>query len=129
MSIFSDATAILQARWAEELVDSCVIKEVTGQTLNTTTGVYAVTYSTTYSGPCLVRPARATGVQAGQQQTEVRMYSVYVPHTTTSLEPDLLVDVSSSDGYLNGRQLVVRNVRGDSYPAVRELECEDTQNA
>jgi hypothetical protein len=128
VSLFSAAVETLQARWAEELVDSCVIKAVSGQTLNTTTGVYAVTYSTTYSGECLVRPSRHSGVQFGQQQTEVRMYSVFVPHTTTALEPDLLVDVTSTDGYLTGRQLVVRNVRGDSYPAIRELECEDTQN-
>ena len=129
MSIFTNTLTVLRGRWAEEFTDTCLIKELTGQAFNSTTGVYVDSYSTSYSGPCAVRPAQATEAQAGQQQTEIRMYDVYVPYTTTALEPDLLVDVTSSDGYLNGRQLVVRNIRGDSYNAVRQLECEDTQNA
>jgi hypothetical protein len=129
VSIFTDTLGILQDRWAEELVDSCVLKELTGQSFNSTTGVYVDTYNTSYSGACLVRPARSSAVQAGQQQAEIRMYEVFVPYTVTDAEPDYLVDVTSSDGYLTGRQLVVRNVRGDSYTAIRQLDCEDVQNA
>lgn len=128
MSIPTSVLDFFRDQWDDRFTDTVVIKGVSGQTLNTTTGVYATTYSTTYEGGALVRPARGLAVQSGQQQTEVRMYEVYVPYTTTSLLPDLLVDVTSDDAYLNGRQLVVRNVRGDTYTTVRRLDCEDTQN-
>lgn len=128
MSIFTDTLGLLRNRWSEELVDSCVLKSVSGQVFSETTGTYIATYATSFSGACLVRPARPTSAQTGQQQAEIRMYEVYVPYTVTDAEPDYLVDVTSTDGYLSGRQLVVRNVKGDSYSVVRQLDCEEVLN-
>lgn len=126
MSIATDLAPMFRDLWADRFVDSCVVKAASGQTFNATTGSYDVTYSTTYSGPCLVRPKAATEAEAGEDQHELRTYNVFIPYTTTASGVGDLVDVTTTrDAWLNGRQLVVRNVHGDSYNHRRQLECED----
>jgi hypothetical protein len=127
VSIPSSLAPFFRDLWAERMVDTCVIRRISGQTLNTSTGAYVTTYTTTYSGDCLARPKMASDATAGGLQHELRMYDVYVPHTVTNVEPDDEVVVTSGDGWLSGRTLHVRNVEGDSYSHHRLLSCEDNQ--
>lgn len=131
MSALTDRIGFFRTRWADELADSCIVKRQTGSSFDSGTGQTTPSYTTQYSGACLVRPVlREEGRSAdfGGQQTEYRRYSVFVPYDTDGLQPDDLVDVTSTrDGDLDGKQLVVRNVRTDTYNVVRELNCEDNQ--
>lgn len=127
MSLVSDLAPFFRTLWAGRMVDSVLVRRITGETLNTTSGALVATYSTTYSGAALARPKMASDAIAGGQQHELRMYDVYVPHTVTTAQPDDEVVVTSSDGWLTGRTLVVRNIEGDSYNHHRLLVCEDNQ--
>lgn len=112
--------------WESRLVDTCLVKRSASQVFVESTGTYQVTYSTAYSGPCLVRPSSASDAQSGEQQVELRFYNVILPHTATDVEPDDLVDITSTnDSYLSGLQMVVRNVAGDTYNHVRKVRCEE----
>lgn len=129
MSIASDLATFFQGEWTNRLVDSCVVKRESSTSFSTTTGVYTPTYTTVASSACLVRPQAADAVNSGERQAELRMYAVFVPYTVTTVEPDDLVDVTSTnDTFLNGKQFVVRNVPGDTYTHVRRLECEEVVN-
>lgn len=129
MTVPTNYASFFRDQWASRFVDTCLVKRPTGKTLNATTGSYEVTYSTTYSGECLVRPKAATDAQSGERQAELRMYSVFVPYTTTGPLPDDLVDITSTnDSFLNGKQFVVRNIAGDTYNHRREIVCEEVVN-
>jgi hypothetical protein len=129
MSVASSMGPFFRTQWADRLVDSCVVKRQTDETFDATTGQYEFVYTTQYSGDCLVRPKAAGDEQSGEQQAEVRMYSVFVPYDETDPLPDDLVDITSTnDGFLNGKQFVVRNVAGDTYNHRRELVCEEVVN-
>lgn len=97
--------------------------------LNTTTLALAPTYTTQYSGACLVRPQSESAVESGERQAEIRFYTVFVPYSEPDPLPDDLVDITSTnDTFLNGKQFVVRNVFGDTYETIRRLECEEIVN-
>lgn len=129
MSIASDHVAFFQTERAARRNSTIVIKRVATNVLNTTTGVYAPTYDTKFSGPALIRPASATAVDSGQRQAELKFYEVELVYSETDPLPDDLVDVTSSpDPLLTGKQFVVRNVEGDDYPVRRLLWCEEVVN-
>lgn len=112
--------------WESRFEDSCLVKRPATQTFVESTGTYEVSYSTAYSGPCLVRPSAQDDAQSGEQQVEIRFYNVILPHTATDVEPDDLVDITSTnDSYLSGLQMVVRNVSGDTYNHKRVVRCEE----
>lgn len=132
MSIASDHVAFFQTERAARRNSTIVIKRTATNVLNTTTGVYAPTYDTKFSGPALIRPARAVAdpaVDVGQRQAELKFYEVELIFSETDPLPDDLVDVTSSpDAFLTGKQFVVRNVEGDDYPVRRLLWCEEVVN-
>lgn len=126
MTLPTDYQTFFRTQWATRFVDSCVVKRQTGTSFNETTGVETPTYTNQFSGSCLIRPKSAADVQSGQQQVELRTYSVFIPYDETDPLPDDLVDVTSTnDAFLNGKQFVVRNVSGDTYMHRRELVCEE----
>lgn len=126
MSIPTDTLAFFRTQWATRYTDSCVVKRFATNVLNQTTGVVEPTYTTIYSGPCLVRPASAGEAQAGQELVATHDFVVSLPYTETAELPKDLVDVTSStDPYLTGRQFVVTNIPGDTYITDRKLECQD----
>lgn len=128
MSVASSTIGFFRMQWERRFVDSCVVKRQTGETFDPDTGQATPTYATQYSGPCLVRPGSPSDTVAGEQQVELRTYTVLVPHHVTTPQVDDLVDVTSTrDGVLNGKTLVVRNVSSDTYNTVRRLVCEDNQ--
>ena len=129
MSVASEHVAFFRTAWASRFVDTCVIKRATGSTFNESTGQTEPTYTTQYTGVCLVRSRNQSDADFGAQLAEVRGYRVFIPYTETATEPGDLVDVTSTfDGRLDGNQLVVRNVRGDTYNTVRVVECEENQS-
>ena len=134
MSLPTSVATIFQTAWVSRMVDTCHIQRLTGTTLNTGTGVEAPTYSDIYGtsgtpSACLVRPSSASDVDAGEQQTELRMYNVYIPHTETTVEPGDLVTITSTyDGQLTGSTFTVRNIQTDTYNHRRLLNCEEQVN-
>lgn len=128
MSIATGTLAFFRTQWANRLVDTCTIVKRTAGALNTTTGVYAPTEATHYTGPCLVRPEGPSSIEAGEELVEMRGYLVVIPYTETAVVVDDIVKVDSTrDGVLDVKELVVRNVRADSYNTARKLDCEDNQ--
>lgn len=126
-----DSLAMFRSYWATRYTDSCTIKRhVAGPgVLNQTTGEYAPTYTTNYSGPCLIRPIAPGEAAAGEELLAVHGYTVHIPYTENDQLPGDLVDVTSAtDTYLTGRQFVVKNVDGDTYITDRKLICEDVSS-
>jgi len=129
MSLAEAHLGFFRDQWAERFVDECVIKEATGSAFNPTTGQTTPTFTTRYDGPCLIRAGSPGDAEFGEQQTEIRGYTVFVPYDTTGLSPGFLVDLTSThDGDLDGLQLVIRNVGKDTYRTMRPLECEENQS-
>lgn len=67
------------------MVDSCVIARATRGALNTTTGQYATTWATIYSGKCRLRgstasAANAREVQAGEAEHDANRYALILPY-------------------------------------------------
>ena len=126
MSLASDIQSFFQTKWANRLVDTCTVKRVSDSGFSTTSGSYSPTYTTVTTTSCLVRPSAQGDEVAGEAQQELRRYNVFISYQVTDLQPDDLVDITSTnDSYLNGKTFTVRNVRGDTYNHVRRLECEE----
>jgi Family of unknown function (DUF6093) len=126
MSLATDTLAFFRGQWADRFTDSCVVKRTATSVLNQTTGVYEPTFTTNYSGPCLVRPMAPADEEAGQELVATRGYSVFLPYTEDDQLPGDLVDITSAtDTFLTGKQFVVRNIPGDTYVTRRELICEE----
>lgn len=127
----SEATAtfaFFRTRWATRYTDSCVIKRhVAGPgVLNQSTGVYAPSYTTIYTGPCLIRPAAPSLTQAGQELVATHGYDLSLPYTEILELPEDLVDITAStDAFLVGKQFVIGNIEGDTYITNRKIPCED----
>lgn len=100
MSAVSDAVTLFRAEWATQFVDSCTIDRTTGRgTFNTTTGGYdAPTNAQQYSGACRIRPMGEGESEKlfGQQQITEKVYTVELPYTVTSIQPDDLLTVTAS---------------------------------
>ena len=130
MSVTTNVAGFFRTQWATRLTDTCWIHRETSSSFNPTTGIETPTYTDVYGltgtpAACLVRPGPATDVDAGQQQTELRFYTVFVPYDQTGIQPDDRVTVTSTtDGQLDGVTLVVRNVTTDTYNHVRRVRCE-----
>ena len=116
------------AQWPSRMVDTCVVKRITSSSFNDSTGVRTPTYTTQYSGACLVKSLAAGSTEFGQELVETRVYIVFVPYTETDPLPDDLVDITSTatyDSFLNGKQFVVRNIGAESNVTVRRLICQE----
>jgi len=130
MSLASDTLPFFRTQWATRFTDTCVVKEETGRTLNTTTGIYTPTYTTRYSGACLVRPASESDAAYGQQLVVVFDHVVMIPWDETAPAVNHLVDITSAtDPKLTGKQMIVRGIPGDTYTTHRILLCQENQGA
>ncbi len=130
MSVATDALAFFRTQWATRFTDTVLVREITGSSLNPSTGVITPTYTTRYSGPGLVRPQSPASVQVGEELVEQRGYLVVIPHGEIAIGVDMEVVVTSAtDAKLNGKVLIVRNVRADTYNTARKLDAEDNQGA
>jgi hypothetical protein len=129
MSIVTDhVTGLFRTEWATRFVDTCDIVARSQGALNTTTGEYTPTEVVHYSGACLARPMSPGSTEVGEEQIEQRDYLVVIPWDKVAVEIDDIVKMTSTfDGVLNGKELVVRNIRADTYNTARKLLCEDNQ--
>lgn len=127
LSIPTDLLPFFRNHWATRFTDSCVVKRtVDPSTFNDTTGQYEPTFTTNYSGGCLVRPQSPAEVAYGQEEVGTRGYNVYLPYNETDqLRGDLVDITSTTDGFLTGKSFVVTNVFGDTYNTRRVLVCEE----
>ena len=128
MSVASDSLAFFRTQWAERFVDTCVVKRQTGSSFNDTTGVRTPTFTTQYSGPCLVRPRTSHDTQYGQEQVVVFNHVLELPWDEDDPARGDLADITSTrDGKLNGKQFIVNGIPTDTYNTHRILLCQDNQ--
>lgn len=130
MTLPSSIVPTFRAHWEDRFIDAAAITRETAQgVLNTTTGqISAGTFSTIWDGTggCLIRPTSRTETDFGQKQTDVELYSVFLPHDVTGVLPGdrLTVSACTYDADLVGAVLVVREVVSDSYKTKTSLVCE-----
>lgn len=130
MSVATDKLAFFRTQWTDRFTDSCVVKEETGTILNQTTGVYEPTFTTRYSGACLVRPATDRDADYGQQLVVVFDHVVFIPWDETAPDVNHLIDVTSAtDPKLTGKQFIIRGIPRDTYVTRRMLLCQENQGA
>lgn len=130
-SIAAQSLGFFRDQWASRFVDSCVIKELTDpdQGFDPETGVLAPSYTTIYSGPCLIRPEARAAAEYGEQTASRATYEVVIPHDESGPKPGHLVDLTSTrDAYLNGKTVTIRGIRADTYNTSRHLDCEENQS-
>lgn len=126
MSEATDLLPFFQTEWAKRFTDSCVVKRATGQSFSDITGTYTPTYTTNYSGPCLIRPLNAGDLSVGEEQVGTRGYAVFIPYTETDqLRGDVVDVTSATDAFLTGKSFVVSNLPGDTYITKRTLICDE----
>jgi hypothetical protein len=123
MSIASVHVAAFRTQWATRFVDTCVVSRESGSSFNETTLQTEPTYSTPYSGECLVRPASAREVDFGEARRQEGNYDLYLPHDAAELEEGDLVAVTSTLDPLIPTLTVLRGFT-DSYLTRRHYECE-----
>lgn len=120
------AVAFFRTQRVSRYTDACVIKRFATNVLNQTTGVYEPTYSTIYTGSCLIRPAAPSLTQAGQELVATHGYDLSLPYTEILELPEDLVDITAStDAFLVGKQFVIVNMSGDTYITNRMIPCEE----
>jgi hypothetical protein len=135
MSVARDTVGFFRTEWAKRFTaaqsagDEATIKESTGSTFNETTKRTDHTYTNRYVGPYIWRDAGGRDLEYGEQESEIRKGLLHVPYSVNGIAPGMLVDLTSStDADLDGLQVVIRQVRKDTYNTVRVLECEENQS-
>lgn len=113
------------------LTDTCDVVRRTAGTFNTTTGNYdAPAVTTLYSGACRVDSlSGAARIQVGEEAVIQSGYWVFLPVAATGPQPeDIVIIISSEDGNMVGRELVVKTNDAAHSPnsanAMRALLCE-----
>ena len=133
MTLPESFVPLFRNQWASRFsaaTNSAVIKRQSGSSFSDVTGQTTPTYSTQYSGAAIVRPSTPAYSEYGEERTTQLRFMVLVPYDEADPLPGDLVDVTSTtDSRLNGNQLVVLAVGGDSYNTVRKLFCEEYQDA
>ena len=113
-----------------ELPDVCTITRASTSepTFDPDTGTYTTPAPTTLYSGIACRAAPFTGdrvVQAGEEPVTLRFYNVTLPVTTTGIEVDDLIAVTTSaDPDLVGTSLRVRDSRASSMGAQRRVTAE-----
>jgi hypothetical protein len=108
------------------MLDACVIKRLTGETVNTATGAVTPAYVQVYSGKCRVQQALAQGriEVAGQASVVMAERQLQLPVATS---PDVRADdiatitACVNDADMIGREFRVRDEHGKSEATARRL--------
>lgn len=111
------------------MTDACTVERGSGTpVLNETTGAYATTDDTVYSGKCRVqtRTAMAAERDAGDRFLIVGRVIITLPVTETGfVTNDLVTITDAGDPQLIGAKYRVRSVVDKSHATARRLECEE----
>ena len=120
------------ARQAHELLclDTCTITRPSAGALNTTTGQYATTSATIYSGACRVDTLPGQDVVTTPLQYEAARHTLTLPWSaaaSATIQPGDKVTVTSSDPLLTVRLLTVISEVLGSTASARRFMCETVQ--
>lgn len=103
-----------RAAHARLMTDTVVIDRKTLGAFNPTTGEYATTWTTVYTGPADVKPGgqQARGAQAGETETAIGRYDVTIPFYAAGLVKveDRITASAADDARMVGRALFVTAV-------------------
>lgn len=127
----SALSATLQGREAAEalMLDSCVVRRLTGKTLDQTTLQYVETFAAVYEGRCRVRAPNVQDREAvaGERTVTLRQYVVSVPVAAEGVEVNDVVEVTASvlDPELPGTRLRVLGPAKGSTITARRFRCEE----
>lgn len=100
--------------------DSCVVYDVSVTENN---GELTETKTQVYSGGCFARPLRGSDLEVAGTEMDVHMYRVGLPWDANGIKPGNVVEMTSTDGDLDGVELVVEDVRASSTSVARRLIC------
>jgi len=105
-------TAQAQAAARAIMLDTCLVRRLTGTATDASTGAVTPTYATVYSGACRFQQrsqSSASPHQTGPEPQFLAEMELHLPAGTTGLDSDDLVTaVTSQDPDLLGRQWHVR---------------------
>lgn len=114
-----------QAAAIQGMVDTCLIRRLTGSATDPETGNVTPTYTTVYSGRCKVRlkVPRAQPQTVGEAAVFVARLELHVPVTVTGVASDDLVTVTAAahDQDLLGRSWHIRELFHQSFPSARRF--------
>jgi Family of unknown function (DUF6093) len=111
------------------MVDTCVIRRVTGRATNRDTGAPVVTYLTpdVYTGKCRVQQLQVQSQQhdAGQDYLLLLRLDVQLPMSVTGLKvgDEITITASRHDADLVGRTFLVRDLAHKSEATARRVQC------
>lgn len=122
------------------LLDACLIKHPTGQSIDPDTDVITITYDTVYDdaeetgagGPCRIKPFQSGhATVAGESPLELQRYDVQIPWDATGpvVKNDIVLITSSDDPWVvdasAGKPLTVIDPQYSGTTTVRHVIVED----
>lgn len=129
--VLSLTAALQRGRQAAEslMVDSCLIRRVTGKTTDNTTGVVTPTYATIYQGKCRVQQKApvAKPADVGQAAVWLQRLELLVPMAVTGVASNDEVQITASvlDPDLPNRTWHVRELWHKTHATCRRLQIEE----
>lgn len=105
-------------------LDSCQIEEQTVTTDPDTGVISDESPSLIYSGPCRVKPIRGADVEVAGAELQIYMYELQIPYDANGVDVENVVTVTSSDGDLDGLELVVEEIpSAGTFTIFRRVVC------
>lgn len=123
----SRASVLARGRATAEagMVDACVIRRVTSESTDQTTGVVTPTYSTLYTGVCRVqqRDASASPAEAGEAYALMLALEVQLPMSVTGLrtEDQITITASAHDADLVNRVFLIKGLAHKTHATARRV--------
>lgn len=107
------------------MVDTCTVRRRTGSATDRDTGASSPTYSTLYSGACMVQNSRPLSrpTDAGQDFLLILRLDVYFPITVTGLQvgDEITITASVHDPDLPGRTFRIHDLAHKSFATARRV--------
>lgn len=118
-----------QAKAEAAMVDTCIVRRVTGQATDLDSGVITDTYTTLYSGPCRFQQSDVQPTESDVAEDFVLMQRIEVqlPMSTTGFQVDDVVEcaTSVSDPDLPGRTFRVHGLAHKTEATARRLRLRE----
>jgi 16S rRNA G966 N2-methylase RsmD len=114
-------------RLIEGAGDSCTITRPGAKTFNQTTGAYAQSTATIYTGVCRVKPWTANDTEAAEAEVDVTRVYVDLPWGSALVQRGDTITVTSSNAWLTGRALAVTAVQQSTTATGQRITAEIAQ--
>lgn len=115
------------------MVDTCVIRRVTGQATDPETGVVTPTVAQVYTGKCKIQESSGFAgsgrvPDAGEHTYTLLAYVLHLPMSATAPGEGDLVEITASvlDPALVGREYRIAKEFAKTFATARRLEVEET---